>query len=84
MAHLLGVWLTFLILTFLLFSFKMKEVYLYTLMGRCPIYPGKRKKRLVEYAQYDLIYMKRLHIVMYEYSMRGEFLEEYMVNSKYC
>ena len=47
----------------------MKEVYLYLLTETCPVYVLKGKKQVVKYVEYNLIFMKRLHINMYEYSM---------------
>ena len=39
----------------------------------------KRKKQVVEFVGYDLIYVKRLHINTSECSMCRDFLEEYAV-----
>lgn len=42
-----------------------------------------RKKQVVEYVEYDLIYMKWLHIDTYEYNICREYLEECTVISDY-
>ena len=60
-------------------AFKRRCVCMYWCI--CLINMVKRKKQVVKYVEYYLIYMKRSHIDMYKYNMCKEFLEEYTKRS---